>query len=55
MPQESAHQPVHLEHQHVENTQTSLREAFYFRLFAGALCVAALTFGLLNLWDVIHV
>jgi hypothetical protein len=29
------------------------REAHYYRLFAGALCVAALTFGLLNLWGVI--
>jgi hypothetical protein len=48
-------QPEHLEHRHVEDAQTNAREAFYFRLFAGALCVAALTFGLLNLWDVIDV
>jgi hypothetical protein len=31
------------------------REAHYFRLFAGALCVACMTFGLLNVMNVIHV
>ena len=45
----------HLKHEHLDTAQINRREAFYFRLFAGALCVAALTFGLLNLWDVIHV
>jgi hypothetical protein len=49
MPQE----PVHLQRQHIEDTQTDAREAFYFRLFAGVLCATWLTFGLLNLWDVI--
>ena len=29
------------------------REAFYYRVFAGVLCAACLTFGLLNLWDIV--
>ena len=44
-----------LEHQHIDDVQTNTREAFVFRLCAGALCAACLLFGLLNLWDVIHV
>jgi hypothetical protein len=31
------------------------REAHYFRLFAGALCVAAITMGLLNAMNIIHI
>ena len=48
-------QPEQLEVKHIEDGQTNPREAHYFRLFAGALCVASLIFGLLNVMNVIHV
>jgi hypothetical protein len=35
--------------------ERSEREARYFRMFAGALCFACITFGLLNVMNVIHV
>ena len=31
------------------------REARIFRIFAGAIAISAMTFGVLNLMDVIHV
>jgi hypothetical protein len=45
--------PDRLEHKHVDDRQTNTREARIFRFCAGALCVTWLTFGLLNLWDII--
>ena len=48
-------EPAQFESQHTDDVEIRTREAFYFRLFAGALCGACLTFGLLNLWGVIHV
>lgn len=35
--------------------QRAEREAHYFRLICGAMCVAFITFGLLNAMNVIHV
>jgi hypothetical protein len=39
----------------VSDEDRTEREAHYFRLFAGALCFACITFGLLNVMNVIHV
>jgi hypothetical protein len=37
----------------VEEAEWRKREAFYYRVFAAALCIAAMGFGLLNLWGII--
>ncbi len=37
----------------IAEAELRAREAYYYRVFAGGLCVAAIAFGLLNLWGVI--
>ena len=49
------HAPLDIADAELQETERQEREAHYYRLFAGALCVAACAFGLLNLWGVIHI
>jgi hypothetical protein len=46
------HEPEHLEHRHIEERPDP--HARTFMLFAGALMIAAITFGLLNTFHIIH-